>query len=82
MFANKAGDRIRIARAMQKPRITQDDLIARLDFHGVNMRKNTLSRIETGARYITDLELIAFSKVLNVSIPWLLEETQDPQIKK
>ena len=81
MFANKSGDRIRIARAMQKPRLTQDDLIARMQVEEINMRKNTLSRIETGIRYVTDVELIAFSKVLNVSIAWLLEQTQDPQIK-
>ena len=81
MIANKSGERIRIARAMQKPRLTQDDLIARMQVEEINMRKNTLSRIETGIRYVTDLELIAFSKVLNVSIAWLLEQTQDPQIK-
>ena len=36
-----------------------------------------LSRIETGDRYVTDTELMAFSRVLKVSIAWLLGETSD-----
>ena len=75
MYKNKSGDRIRIARAMHKPRLTQDDLIAKLQIKGINMSKNTLSRIELGERYVTDLELLAFSEALNVSTAWLLEET-------
>ena len=75
MNANKCGHRIRVARTMQKPRLTQDDLIAQLQIKGLKISKNILSRIETGERYVTDLELIAFSEVLKVSTSWLLEET-------
>ena len=79
MNKNKAGHRIRVARTMQKPRMRQDDLVAKLQIAGLNISKNTLSRIELGDRYVTDLELIAFAKVLNVTTSWLLEETIDPQ---
>lgn len=79
MYKNKAGDRIRVARAMHKPHLTQDDLVAKLQVQGINMSKNTLSRIELGERYVTDLELIEFAKVLKVSTAWLLEETDIPQ---
>ncbi len=79
MNKNKAGHRIRVARTMQKPRMRQDDLVAKLQIAGLNISKNTLSRIELGDRYVTDLELIAFAKVLNVTTSWLLEETNDPQ---
>ncbi len=79
MYKNKSGDRIRIARAMYKPRLTQDDLVAKLQLMEINISKNTLSRIEIGERYVTDLELIAFAKVLNVSTSWLLEETDNPK---
>lgn len=77
MKANKAGDRIRIARAMYK--LNQDDLVARLQLAGINISRNTLSRIEVGDRYVTDLELFAFAQVLNVSAAWLLEETDNPK---
>ena len=82
MNANKSGHRIRVARTMQKPRLTQDDLVAQLQIAGLEISKNILSRIETGERYVTDLELLVFSKVLKVSTAWLLEETNDPNMKK
>jgi len=79
MRANKSGHRIRVARNMQTPRLTQDDLTARMQIEGLqNITKNMISRIEKGERYVTDLELIAFAKVLNVSTKWLLEETSTP----
>lgn len=79
MNQNKTGYRIRVARAMQKPPMRQDNLVAKLQFAGLNISKNTLSRIELGDPYVTDLGLIALSKVLNVTTSWLLAETNDPQ---
>ena len=78
MSANKSGHRIRVARTMQKPRLTQDDLVARMQIESMDKSKNILSRIELGERYVTDLELTAFAKVLGVSTSWLLEETNNP----
>ena len=37
---------------------------------------------QSGQRYVTDLELIAFADVLQVSTAWLLGETIDPTPKK
>lgn len=78
MKANKCGHRIRVARTMQSPPLTQEDLTARMQIEGLNITKNMISRIELGERYVTDLELIAFAKALNVSTAWLLEETSTP----
>ena len=78
MKANKAGHRIRAARFMANPRLTQADLVLKMQIEGFEITKNSLSRIETNRRYITDLELIGFAKVLNVSTAWLLEETDIP----
>ena len=78
MEANKAGRRIRVARAMAEPRLTQDDLVARMQMEGFNMTKNMLSRIETNDRYVTDLELLGFAKVLHVSVAWLLGQSNVP----
>lgn len=72
MKKNLAGRRIRTARALQEPPLTQDMLIARMHMQAnIVLSKNMLSRIETGDRYITDIELAAFSRVLKVSIDWL-----------
>ncbi len=82
MYANKSGHRIRVARAMHNPRLTQDDLVAKLQVLEINISKNTLSRMELGDRYITDLELIAFANALGVTTAWLLEETDYPYKNK
>lgn len=81
MRANKCGNRIRIARAMQTPPLTQDTLAAKLQVEGIDISDKGISRIEIGDRYVTDLELIAFSKVFGVTTAWLLEETSDPYKK-
>jgi len=75
---NIAGHRIRVARTMQKPRLTQDDLVAKLHFEEIFISNKILSLIELDKRYVTDVELVAFAKVLNVSTAWLLEETENP----
>lgn len=81
MNSNISGHRIRVARTMQKPRLTQDDLVARMQIEGIQISKNILSRIEIGDRYVTDLELVSFAKVLKVTTSWLLEETDNPANK-
>ena len=81
MNKNKSGHRIRVARFMNIPVVSQKDLIAKMQLNGFNISKNIMSRIENGERYVTDLELIAFSKILNVSTAWLLGETEDTSIK-
>ena len=76
---NISGHRIRAARALHIPKLTQDDLIALMHTkENIVLSKNILSRMETGDRYITDLELMAFSRVLGIPITWFLGETDDP----
>lgn len=75
--ANKCSNRIRLARAMHAPPLSQEDLAAMMQVRSFNLSNNAISRIESGKRYVTDLELIEFSKILNVSTAWLLEETDD-----
>lgn len=76
---NIAGPRIRLARAMHMPPLTQMDLAAQLEAKwDIPMSVNILSRVENAERYITDVELKAFSKALRVSMLWLLGETNDP----
>ena len=68
---NIVGERIRQARLMQ--RISQSDLAARMQIEGVIIERDSISRIESGTRFIPDYEVPVFAKVLNVSIDWLFD---------
>lgn len=69
---NLIGERLKIARLIQKPSLSQKELIAKLQIYGVEVPDNAISRIESGTRPVTDIELVAFSRILNVSVVWLL----------
>ena len=68
---NISGDRIRQARVVQRMR--QEDLAAKLQIAGVNMERDSISRIEIGTRFVSDFELKVFAKVLGVSVLWILD---------
>ena len=68
---NISGDRIRQARVVQRMR--QEDLAAKLQIAGVNMERDSISRIEIGTRFVSDFKLKVFAKVLGVSVLWLLD---------
>lgn len=58
--------------------MSQRILADKLQLLGIDMDKNAIQRIESGQRFVTDIELIALKKVLNVSFEELLqEEKQD-----
>lgn len=67
---NICGDRLREARVVQ--RLRQEDLAARIQIKGINMERDSISRIEIGTRFASDFELKVFSEVLGVSVNWLL----------
>lgn len=71
---NLCGDRIRLARLQR--RITQADLAARMQIEGITLERDSISRIEIGTRFVTDYELKIFSKVLHVTVDWLLDESE------
>ena len=47
-------------------------LADKMQLFGIDLDKNAIQRIECGKRFITDIELLAFSKVLNTSLENLL----------
>ena len=67
---NICGERLRQARVIQ--RLRQEDLAARIQIKGINMERDSISRIEIGTRFVSDFELKIFAKVLGVSVDWLL----------
>ena len=76
MDENIIGHRMRIARAMKTPPMNQQKLLKKLQANGIDISQSTLSKIENGDRYVTDIELKAIAKVLNVSILWLMNESE------
>ena len=67
---NVCGDRVHEARC--KHRLTQSDLAAKLQVAGIVIERDSISRIEIGTRFVADYELRELSRILNVSVPWLL----------
>lgn len=67
---NISGERIREARI--KLHLSQKTLAVRLKLEGVELERDSVSRIEIGTRFVTDYEIKMVAKVLNVSALWLL----------
>ena len=67
---NICGKRVKEARA--KLKLSQENLAARLQVEGINIERDSVSRIEIGTRFVADYELAALCKVLNVSPEYLL----------
>lgn len=67
---NICGDRIHEARC--KLRLTQSDLAAQLQINGIIIERDSISRIEIGTRFVADYELRELSKILKVTVNWLL----------
>ena len=67
---NLSGNNIKIAR--QRARISQTELAVKLQNEGVTIERDSISRIESGKRLVTDYELVLIAKVLNIPILTLL----------
>jgi DNA-binding XRE family transcriptional regulator len=66
---NITGERIKKARL--KAGLSQSALSAKLELMAVYVCRGSVSRIETGERTVTDIEIDAISKVLQVSLDGL-----------
>ena len=74
---NICGDRVRLARAMHKPPMTQDDLAREINLLGMDMTKLIVSRIEKNQRHVCDAELKMLAKALGVTMDWLTSGDED-----
>ena len=68
---NICGDRVRLARAMQKPPMRQEDLAREINLLGMEITPLIISRIEKNQRHVCDAELRMLAKALHVSMEWL-----------
>jgi transcriptional regulator with XRE-family HTH domain len=68
----------RVEEARKDLGMKQKELLAQLQVNGVDMNASGLSKLEGQIRSVSDIELIALSKILGVSVEWLLGLKNDP----
>ncbi|NLV86528.1 MAG: helix-turn-helix transcriptional regulator [Clostridiales bacterium] len=81
MYKNKAfdgtnnicGKRIKQLREQMPEKTSQRQLSDMLQIAGLDVDKNAVQRIESGERFITDIELRVIAKVLGVTYQELLD---------
>ena len=82
MFRNKSRDGLnnicgkRIAEYRATLKISQRELADRMQLVGIDIDKNAIQRIECGKRFVTDIEIIAFAKVFDISTEELLKTAE------
>lgn len=64
---------IKVARIRKVLRISQRELSDRLQLIGLDIDKNAVQRIESGQRFITDIEIGFLAKALGTTVTYLLE---------
>lgn len=79
MFTNKSKDGLNnlcgknIAVLRKKSKLSQRQLADKLQLLGLDIDKNAIQRIECGKRFVTDIELSAFSKVFDTALENLIK---------
>lgn len=80
MFINKTNDGLNnicgknITKFRTALKISQRELADRMQLVGIDIDKNAIQRIECGKRFVTDIEIVAFSKVFATSFDELLKQ--------
>ncbi len=79
MFINKTNDGLNnicgknISKFRKELKLSQRALADKMQLVGIDLDKNAIQRIECGKRFVTDIELLAFSKVFNTTFESLLK---------
>ena len=78
MFINRSKDGLNnlcgknIAKFRIGMKISQRELADKMQLVGIDIDKNAIQRIESGKRFVTDIEIVAFAKVFDISLEKLL----------
>lgn len=81
MFKNKSesgknnicGEKIYMLRKQQLPKMSQRILAEQLQVKGIDVDKNAIQRIESGERFVTDIELKVLAEIFHTSCDDLLK---------
>lgn len=71
---NMCGKNVRRLRYKGSPYLSQREFAERLTWAGVELNKNAIQRIESGQRFVTDIELTAIAKVFGVTVDELIQQ--------
>ena len=81
MFKNKfsgrnniCGEFIYALRIAKGKDFSQRKLADLIQLEGIDLDKNAIQRIESGKRFVTDIELTAFAKIFGVTTDYLLKQ--------
>ena len=85
MFKNKSyhgknnicGEKIAKLRKANVPKMSQRMLAERMQLLGIDLDKNAIQRIESGQRFVTDIELKEFAKIFLTTCDKLLCDDSD-----
>ena len=81
MFKNKSkngrnnlcGEKIYELRKAHIPKMSQRILAEQLQINGIDVDKNAVQRIESGDRFVTDIELKVLAEIFKISCDELLK---------
>ena len=82
MFSNRSSDGrnnvcgAQVAAYRKGQKKSQRELADMLQLLGLDVDKNAIQRIESGKRFVTDIELMYLAKALHVSYEDLLRKTE------
>lgn len=74
---NICGERIKKFRKSLPQKTSQQKLAEMLCLLGLDVDKNVIQRIESGERFVTDIELRYIAEALNVTFADLLDDEDD-----
>ena len=69
---NISGKNIAKLRTQMKKPNSQRALADKMQLMGIDIDKNAVQRIESGQRFVTDIELMAFAKLFGVTMEELV----------
>ncbi len=80
MFKNKTktgrnnicGEKVYVLRKGHEPKMSQRILAEKLQLMGIDVDKNAIQRIESGERFVTDIELRALAEVFGTTADELI----------
>ena len=70
---NLCGRQVAVLRSQRVPKLSQRGLADLLQLAGLDLDKNAVQRIESGQRFVTDIELKVLAQVLETGVETLLE---------
>lgn len=69
---NLCGGKIAELRLAMVPKVSQNGLAKLLQLAGLDLEKNAVQKIESGQRFVTDIELKVLAQVLNTTAEELI----------